>query len=172
MTTTTLDELRAAWPGRITLRADEVALVLRGKQTKKVVERIRSNMKAGAYGEGARKVDGVWQLPLTDLANVISPPPPTPAPVDAELLKRNRRRSKIGPRLTFVIQGRFWASVLKAMGEVEEASRLDYEATETLEGLRCEDRERRARRLQATFKEGLENFWVSQAKANARYRAI
>ncbi len=146
MTTTTLEELRAAWPGRITLRADEVALVLRGKQTKKVVERIRGNMKAGAYGEGARKVDGVWQLPLTDLANVISPPPPEPMPVEVELPKRTRRRSQIGPRLTFVMQARFWASVLNAMGE-PEAETLSHESEEVLETLRAEKRAFDAKRL-------------------------
>src|SRR5690606_29096506 len=106
------------WPGRVTLRADEVALVLRGKQTKKVVERVRNNLKAGVYGDGARKVDGVWQLPLSDLAEVIEPEAPSPVPMAPETpaKKKSKRRSQIGPRLTFVIQARFWAEVLKGLG--------------------------------------------------------
>ena len=155
MTSSALDELKEAWPGRITLRADEVALVLRGKQTKKVVERIRGNMKAGAYGEGARKVDGVWQLPLTDLANVISPPPPEPKPVEVEPPKRTRRRSQIGPRLTFVMQARFWADVLKAIGEKDDADTLAHEASEVLEELKREDRATKAHALKLVIRQSL-----------------
>lgn len=156
MSATTLEDLRQAWPGRITLRADEVALVLRGKNTRKVVERIRNNMKAGAYGEGARKVDGVWQLPLTDLANVIDPPP-APIVVAVEPTspkKASRRRSKIGPSLTFVRQSLFWASVMKAMG-LAEAEAMAKEALDVVENLHQELREEKAKRERGEIRKAL-----------------
>ena len=41
MSQSMLEELQRAWPGRVMLRADEVALVLRGSQTPDVVKRVR-----------------------------------------------------------------------------------------------------------------------------------
>lgn len=97
-----LGELRIAWPGRVILRAHEVALVLRGSQTPDVVKRVRERMRDGVYGE-ALKVDGVLQLPLVALAEYIRPrpePPPIPRRLPGEPMKpRKRRRSQIGPYL-------------------------------------------------------------------------
>ena len=94
-----LDELRTARPGRVMLRAKEVALVLRGSQTPGIV---RERMRDGVYGE-ALKVDGVLQLPLVTLAEYIRPkpePPPIPRRLPGEPMKpRKRRRSQIGPYL-------------------------------------------------------------------------
>lgn len=154
MSQATLEALLEAWPGRITLRADEVALVLRGKQTRKVVERIRNNMKAGVYGAGASKVDGVWQLPITDLAEVIEPTPVAP-PIPKTSITTSPRRSQIGPRLTFVVQARFWAQVLKALGEQEAFEELNKEASSVYEELAYEYREEKAKRERHQLREAL-----------------
>lgn len=158
MSTTALEKLKEAWPGRITLRADEVALVLRGKTTRRVVERVRGKMKDGTYGEGARKVDGVWQLPLTDLAEVIEPTPQAPQlPILSRLPpKISRRRSAIGPRVSFIRDAVFWSEVLRAMGMVQDAEELAREADEILRGLREEYRANRAARSRAGLLEDLD----------------
>lgn len=135
MSQAVLATLRTDWPKRVALRADEVALVLRGKATRRVVERVRNNMKAGAYGKGARKIDGVWQLPLEDLAEVLDPTPPpmpdTPPP-------SKRRRAEVGPRVDFIRQAMFWADVFRAMGATDDANDLLSEATALREAMRME----------------------------------
>lgn len=142
-----LEQLRLAWPHRVTLRADEVALVLRGSQTHDVVKRVRGKMKDGSYGSGARKVDGVWQLPLTDLAEVIDPTPDTPTiprekPTVAPT-KRKRSRPSIGPYLHFVREARFWADVFAGIQLSDDAQALRKEADDVLRELR--ERDMRAR---------------------------
>lgn len=156
MALTTLEVLQQAWPGRLALRADEVAHVLRGKSTKRVVERVRGKMKDGSYGSGARKIDGVWQLPLTDLAEVIDPSPHAPTLPNPERLpqKRSRRRSAIGPRVRFVQQARFWASVLAVLGD-QEAQPIADEANAILSALRDNFRVGRAARSKAALVEEL-----------------
>lgn len=96
-----LEELRLAWPNRVMLRAEEVALVLRGKNSRGVVERVRTGMKQGMYGP-ARQVDGVWQIALIDLAQYIEPPqrcPEISRPPEVDTKPRKRQPYKIGPRV-------------------------------------------------------------------------
>ena len=141
------------------LRADEVALVLRGKQTPDVVKRVRGKIKDGSYGGGARQVDGLWQLPLSDLAEVIDPTPKAPPlPIPGRLpgetpKKRTRRRGIHGPSIAFVRQGRFWSEVLRAMGLQEEAGRLQSEVDEVLREMREQaQRDRAARSREGLLK--------------------
>ena len=147
-----LEELRRTWPGRVMLRADEVALVLRGKQTPDVVKRVRGKIKDGTYGSGARRVDGLWQLPLTDLAEVIDPTPTAPPlPIPGRLpgetpQKRTRRRGIHGPSIAFIRQGRFWTDVFRAMGWSTEADALSEEIERLLGAMRLAASSERAKR--------------------------
>mgnify|MGYP001358386844 CR=1 FL=1 len=132
MSAVALKELREIYPGRYALRAEEVALVLRGKNTRGTVQRVRERMANGRY-PGARKIDGTWQLPLGDLAEVIDPTPVAtpvlPAGGSAAAPSRTgRRRSAIGPRLGFIHEALFWAQVFRALGFVDEAHELDEQA--------------------------------------------
>lgn len=128
MSAKSLEQLKAQFPGRVALRADEVALVLRGRTTRKVVERIRNNMKQGTYGSGARQIDGLWQLPLEDLAEVVEPTPkgPTeiPRPPEPDTKTRKRRKGTLGPRMFPYDQARFWGEVFRNMGDVRLSHRL------------------------------------------------
>lgn len=97
-----LEELRKAWPGRYALYAHEVALVLRGKSTAGVVQRVRTKMKAGVYGV-CYPLDGKrYQLPLSVLADYIlscRPKPPPPRMVGQNVPHGTRKRTRnIGPR--------------------------------------------------------------------------
>jgi len=132
MSAASLKELREIYPGRYALRAEEVALVLRGKNTRGTVQRVREGMVNGRY-PGARKIDGTWQLPLGDLAEVIDPKPvATPVlPAGGSVAapsKSGRRRSAIGPRLGFIHDALFWAQVFRALGFAEDARELDEQA--------------------------------------------
>lgn len=132
MSAVSLKELRDMYPGRYALRAEEVALVVRGKNTRGTVQRVREGMANGRY-PGARKIDGTWQLPLGDLAEVIDPTPVAtpvlPAGGNAAAPSRTgRRRSAIGPRLGFIYDALFWSQVFRALGFVDEARELDEEA--------------------------------------------
>lgn len=101
MSVTTLDALKQAYPGRIYLTVEEVAWVLRGKTTRKVKENVRKKVQDGSYGPGGRIVDGLWQLPVTTVAEVLEPSP-SPEPVPTALVgppAGKRRRAKIGPYL-------------------------------------------------------------------------
>jgi hypothetical protein len=132
MSAAALEELRAIYPRRYALRAEEVALVLRGKNTRGTVQRVREGMANGRY-PGARKIDGTWQLPLGDLAEVIDPTPVAtpvlPAGGGAAAPSRTgRRRSAIGPRLGFIHDALFWSQVFRALGYLDEARELDEQA--------------------------------------------
>lgn len=132
MSAIALKELREIYPGRYALRAEEVALVLRGKNTRGTVQRVRERMANGRY-PGARKIDGTWQLPLEDLAEVIDPTPvATPVlPAGGSVVapsKTGRRRSEIGPRLGFIHEALFWSQVFRALGFVDEARELGEQA--------------------------------------------
>ena len=129
MSAATLAELRKTFPGRFSLRANEVALLLRGRVSKRITERIRDNMRTGVYGAGARKIDGVWQLPLTDLAEVLEPTPPKEAPETSLPAKQKggRRRSKVGPYLVFIQQAKFWVPALR-LAAPEDADAIQQEA--------------------------------------------
>ncbi len=132
MSVAALEELRTIYPKRYALRAEEVALVLRGKNTRGTVQRVREGMANGRY-PGARKIDGTWQLPLGDLAEVIDPTPvATPVlPAGGSVAapsRTGRRRSAIGPRLGFIHDALFWSQVFRALGFVDEAHELDQQA--------------------------------------------
>lgn len=154
MSAAALEELRTIYPKRYALRAEEVALVLRGKNTRGTVQRVREGMANGRY-PGARKIDGTWQLPLGDLAEVIDPTPvATPVlPAGGSVAapsRSGRRRSAIGPRLGFIHEALFWSQVFRALGFADEADELDEQAqTMRDEGNRVRAleraRERRAR---------------------------
>lgn len=127
-----LEELREIYPGRYALRAEEVALVLRGKNTRGTVQRVRERMANGRY-PGARKIDGTWQLPLGDLAEIVEPTPVATPVLPANSSKHapsatGRRRSAIGPRLGFIHDALFWAQVFRALGFADDASELDEQA--------------------------------------------
>ncbi|WP_379655033.1 hypothetical protein [Pseudoxanthomonas sp. UC19_8] len=132
MATETLEKLREIFPGRYALRADEVALVLKGRDTRGVVQRVREGMKTGRY-PGARKIDGHWQLPLDALGEIVDPKPvATPVvpstSTTAAPSKTGRRRSAIGPRLTFIREAVFWSQVFRGLGFGDEARELDEQA--------------------------------------------
>ena len=118
-------------------------------------------MKDGTYGAGARRVDGVWQLPMTDLAEVIDPTPTTPPlPILGRLQgdtpkKRSRRRGIHGRSVMFIRQGQFWADVLRAMGLDVEAEAIRQDAEDVLRGLRGEYRASRAARSRAGLLEAV-----------------
>lgn len=142
-----LENLRRDWPKRHALNPEEVALVLgRDSNSRGVLQKIREGMKSGRY-PGARKIDGHWQLPLEDLAEILDPTPETVmVPVVA---KAGRRRSQVGPRIRFVINARFFAQVAAAMGAAEEAKALADEAWTMRDALRQEDFALRAERSKA-----------------------
>ena len=133
MANPTLDKLERDFPKRHALRAEEVAEVLGKTPTKGVVQEIRRRMQIGRY-PGAKKIDGTWQLPLSDLAKILSPPaaterpgtprPPTPAPAGTV----SRRRSILGPTLEFIRAAHFWGRVFQALGYQAEADDLLGEA--------------------------------------------
>jgi hypothetical protein len=129
MSSTTLQALRETYPGRFGLRAEEVALVLRGTNSRGVVQRVREGMKHGRY-PGAKKVDGLWQLPLSDLADIIDPAPvsnaviPSPS-TSAAVSRTGRRKSAIGPRLALIRAFEFWSQVCASLGYQEEALEME-----------------------------------------------
>lgn len=148
-----LENLRNDWPKRHALRPEEVARVLgRNANSRGVLQKIREGMKNGRY-PGARKIDGHWQLPLEDLAEILDPTPATVmVPVVA---KAGRRRSQVGPRIRFVVNARFFADVAAAMGALEEAQALRDEAWAVREGLRQEAYAARAENCKAGLLDAL-----------------
>ncbi|TQT95638.1 hypothetical protein DB778_03060, partial [Xanthomonas perforans] len=79
MSASALQTLRELYPQRYALRPEEVAHVLRGQSTRGVVQRVREGMQSGRY-PGARKIDGLIQMPLEALAEILDPAP-APQPV-------------------------------------------------------------------------------------------
>lgn len=132
MSERSLEELKRTFPGRFGLWAEEVALVLRGSTSRGTVQRVREGMKNGRY-QGARKIDGHWQLPLADLAEILDPTPEATPIIPAARTSTapsstGRRKSSIGPRLALVRSIQFWAQVFRVLGERDEAQRLEDQA--------------------------------------------
>lgn len=131
MSASSLEQLRALYPGRLTLSAEEVALVLRHSTNRGVVQKVRERMQNGRY-PNARKIDGRWHLPIEVVAERLDPTPQTtgqPVQVQAGASPRSggRRRSQIGPRMRFLRESEFWISAYRAAGWAEEAKELDRE---------------------------------------------
>ncbi|MBO9859129.1 MULTISPECIES: hypothetical protein [Xanthomonas] len=146
MSASALQTLRELYPQRYALRPEEVAYVLRGQSTRGVVQRVREGMQSGRY-PGARKIDGLIQMPLEALAEILDPAP-TPQPVTPTITSSSsRRRSAIGPRLGFVRAATFWEQVMGALGEQELAGELGEVAAEVLNELRYEEAKAKAERV-------------------------
>src|SRR5690606_32159550 len=76
---------------------------------------------------GARKIDGIWQLPLSDLADIVDPPkeaPALPRTSGTAPSRSGRRRSVIGPRMAFIRSLGFWGRVFQALGDKGGADEL------------------------------------------------
>lgn len=118
--------------------------MLRGQSTRGVVQRVREGMQSGRY-PGARKIDGLIQMPLEALAEILDPGP-TPQPVVPAITRSSsRRRSAIGPRLSFVRAAGFWERVMRAIGEQGLADELAEVAARVLRELRYEEAEAKSR---------------------------
>ncbi|AUJ12431.1 hypothetical protein BVV20_09810 [Xanthomonas oryzae pv. oryzae] len=149
MSASALQTLRELYPQRYALRPEEVAHVLRGQSTRGVVQRVREGMQSGRY-PGARKIDGLIQMPLEALAEILDPAP-TPQPVTPTITSSSsRRRSAIGPRLSFVRAAGFWERVMRAIGEQGLADELAEVAARVLRELRYEEAEAKSRAQRAT----------------------
>ncbi|MBB3832631.1 hypothetical protein FHR55_000797 [Xanthomonas arboricola] len=110
------------------------------------MQRVREGMQSGRY-PGARKIDGLIQMPLEALAEILDPRP-TPQPVVPNITPSgSRRRSVIGPRLGFVRAAGFWEQVMGAFGEQELAGELGEVAAEVLNELRHEEAKAKAERV-------------------------
>ncbi|UXA52972.1 MULTISPECIES: hypothetical protein [Lysobacteraceae] len=143
MSASALQTLRELYPQRYALRPEEVAHVLRGQSTRGVVQRVREGMQSGRY-PGARKIDGLIQMPLEALAEILDPAP-SPQPIVPTITpSTSRRRSAIGPRLSFVRSAGFWEQVMGAIGEQELADELGEVAAKVLRELRYEEARARA----------------------------
>lgn len=143
MSASALQTLRELYPQRYALRPDEVAHVLRGQSTRGVVQRVREGMQSGRY-PGARKIDGLIQMPLEALAEILDPAP-APQPVASIITpSSSRRRSAIGPRLGFVRAAGFWEQVMGGIGEQELADELGEVAAKVLKELRYVEAKARA----------------------------
>ncbi|MCC4617677.1 hypothetical protein VDR45_01465 [Xanthomonas campestris pv. campestris] len=107
------------------------------------MQRVREGMQSGRY-PGARKIDGLIQMPLEALAEILDPAP-APQPV-APIINpsSSRRRSAIGPRLGFVRVAGFWEQVMGIIGEQELADELGEVAAEVLKELRYEEAKAKA----------------------------
>ena len=124
MSQASLEQLRALYPGRLTLSAEEVALILRHSTNRGVVQKVREGMQTGRYPD-ARKIDGRWHLPMEVVAERLDP---TPKSTGSEVVigagspgrPAGRRRSQIGPRMRFLRESQFWISVWRSLGWTEE----------------------------------------------------
>src|SRR5690606_5865981 len=96
---------------------------------------------------------------------------PSPAPIAPKTpsKKKSKRRSQIGPRLTFVVQARFWAEVLKGLGEAELAQETFDEAQALLDKLQGEARVARPER---TERDHQEEMGLSPHTRHSRFRAV
>ncbi|MFA3864825.1 hypothetical protein P2C58_20780 [Xanthomonas perforans] len=107
------------------------------------MQRVREGMQSGRY-PGARKIDGLIQMPLEALAEILDPAP-SPQPIVPTITpSTSRRRSAIGPRLSFVRSAGFWEQVMGAIGEQELADELGEVAAKVLRELRYEEARARA----------------------------
>jgi hypothetical protein len=145
MSASALQTLRELYPQRYALRPEEVAHVLRGQSTRGVVQRVREGMQSGRY-PGARKIDGLIQMPLEALAEILDPAPAPQPIVPIIAPSSSRRRSAIGPRLGFVRAAGFWQQVMGAIGEQELADELGEVVARVLRELRYENAKSKASR--------------------------
>ena len=113
------DHLKAQWPGRYTLNAEETALVLNGRRDKASADWIRQRMKRGDL-KGAHRdpVGGGWRISIPDLAEIIEPAPERPSLPKGprQAAQPKRRRARLGPSLAFIRAGRFFIDVYQALG--------------------------------------------------------
>lgn len=123
----TLDKLRSTYPGRVTLSAEEVALVLRHSDNRGVVQKVRERMKKGVYPD-ARKIDGRWHLPIDVVANILDPSMKAPSQVAPK--QAGRKRAQIGPIYRFVRDARVWLEVIRLAGMTEDGLGLDLHEAE------------------------------------------
>lgn len=113
------DHLKAQWPGRFGLTAEETALVLNGRRDKGSADWIRERMKRGDLKGAYRDpVSGGWRIPIPDLAEIVEPTPERPvlAKGPRQVAIPKRRRAAIGPSLAFIRTGRFFADVFQVLG--------------------------------------------------------
>lgn len=104
---------------------------------------MREGMQSGRY-PGARKIDGLIQMPIEALAEILDPAP-APQPVAPIITpSSSRRRSAIGPRLGFVRAAGFWEQVMGGIGEQELADELGEVAAKVLNELRYVEAKARA----------------------------
>ena len=105
---TSIERLHRLFPGRMTLTPKEVAHVLYGRDTRRVVERLRQKLEAGVLIPNLRRLDGRWLVPIIELARALDAlaapvcgravySETTRSVVQTDVAKR--RKSSIGPRL-------------------------------------------------------------------------
>lgn len=115
-----LDLLIRQWPGETHLTAEETAKVL--KQNPYTV---RERMRNGEL-PGAEKKDGIWKMPLPDLAEHLEPTRKAPQiPSPPVIVGQARRRRAV---VMTYWRDRFWADVARALGDIETADALDLRA--------------------------------------------
>lgn len=141
--------LKEQWPGRFSLTAEEVALVLNGKSDKAAADWIRKRMKRGDL-KGAKRdeVSGGWRLPIPDLAEIIEPTPERPVLPNAprQVATSKRRRAVQGPVFTFIRTGRFFVDVYQVLGWQDDIVAMKAMLAEEEQALReaLSDRQRDA----------------------------
>src|SRR5690606_37876576 len=75
---------------------------------------------------GAEKKDGIWKMPLPDLAEHLEPTKPAPQiPSPPVIVGQARRRRAV---VMTYWRYRFWADVARALGDIETANELDARA--------------------------------------------
>ena len=127
-----LNWLKETFPGRRGLRAEEVALVLRGRDSRGAVQKVREKMKDGRYPGCEKTSDGLWQMPMAQVAEALAPSDRSSpvVPVQGSSIsptKTGRRKSAVGPRLAQLRSMQFWAQVCRALGYQEDANELESE---------------------------------------------
>lgn len=115
-----LDLLIRQWPGETHLTAEETAKVL-----KQHPYTVRERMRNGEL-PGAEKKDGIWKMPLPDLAEHLEPTRKAPQiPSPPVIVGQARRRRAV---VMTYWRDRFWADVARALGDIETANELDAHA--------------------------------------------
>lgn len=151
MSSDSLAKLTSLYPGRLTLSAEEVALVLRHSTARGVVQKVRERMQNGRYPD-ARKVDGRWHMPMDAVAEILDPTPQTtgqPVATSGGTRVGGRRRSAIGPRMRFLRDALFWISAFRVLGWDDHARSLTHEWTRERQELQDHFNSVRAERSKA-----------------------